>query len=187
MKVLFGDVNPSGHLPETFPHKLEDNPSYLYYGGEGNVTEYREGIFVGYRYYDKKKMDVLFPFGHGLSYTTFEYSDLKLSADRIADTGTLEARVTVKNIGSRAGQAVVQLYVGDTESTPIRPVRELKGFRKVMLQPGESKEVSFTIDAETISFWRQDMTWGPESGDFMLFIGGSSDNVKEVPFSYEGA
>ena len=82
VQVLFGNVNPSGHLPESFPNKLEDNPSYLYYGGEGNVTEYREGVFVGYRYYDKKKMDVLFPFGHGLSYTTFEYSGLKLSGDR---------------------------------------------------------------------------------------------------------
>ena len=183
VKVLFGDVNPSGHLPESFPNKLEDNPSYLYYGGEGNVTEYREGIFVGYRYYDKKKMDVLFPFGHGLSYTTFEYSDLKLSADRIADTGTLEARVTVKNTGSRAGKAVVQLYVGDAERTPIRPVRELKGFRKVMLQPGESKEVAFTLDKRSFAYWNQEIhDWHVESGVFTVEAGASS---RDLPLKAE--
>ena len=147
VRVLYGDVNPSGHLPESFPVKLEYNPSYLFFGGEPRGTEYREGIFVGYRYYDKKKMDVLFPFGHGLSYTTFEYSSLKLSRDAMKDTDTVEVKATVKNTGSRAGKAVVQLYVGDAECyvNAIRPVRELKGFRKVFLEPGESKEVSFTL------------------------------------------
>ena len=183
VKVLFGDVNPSGHLPESFPHKLEDNPSYLYYGGEGNVTEYREGVFVGYRYYDKKKMDVLFPFGHGLSYTTFEYSDLKLSADRVKDTETLEAKVTVTNTGSRAGKAVVQLYVGDVESTPIRPVRELKGFQKVMLQPGESREVSFTLDKRSFAYWDQQIhDWHVETGAFTIEAGASS---RELPLIAE--
>ena len=178
VKVLFGDVNPSGHLPESFPYKLEDNPSYLYYGGEGNVTEYREGVFVGYRYYDKKKMDVLFPFGHGLSYTTFKYSGLKLSADKIKDTETLEAKVTVKNIGSRAGKAVVQLYVGDVESTPLRPVRELKGFQKVMLQPGESREVTFTLDKRAFAYWNQQIhDWHVETGAFTIEAGASSRDL----------
>ena len=178
VKVLLGDVNPSGHLPESFPYKLEDNPSYLYYGGEGNVTEYREGIFVGYRYYDKKKMDVLFPFGHGLSYTTFKYSGLKLSADKIKDTETLEAKVTVKNIGSRAGKAVVQLYVGDVESTPLRPVRELKGFQKVMLQPGESREVTFTLDKRAFAYWNQQIhDWHVETGAFTIEAGASSRDL----------
>ena len=178
VKVLFGDVNPSGHLPESFPFKLEDNPSYLYYGGEGNVTEYREGVFVGYRYYDKKKMDVLFPFGHGLSYTTFKYSGLKLSADRIKDTETLEAKVTVKNTGNRAGKAVVQLYVGDVESTPIRPVRELKGFQKVMLQPGESREVTFTLDKRAFAYWNQQIhDWHVETGAFTIEAGASSRDL----------
>jgi beta-glucosidase len=183
VRVLFGDVNPCGRLPETFPLKLEDNPSYLYYGGEGNVTEYREGVFVGYRYYDKKQMDVLFPFGYGLSYTTFEYSGLKLSADRIKDTDTLTVTATVKNTGSRAGKAVAQLYVGDVESTPIRPVRELKGFAKVLLQPGESKEVSFTLDKRSFAYWnRQIHDWHVETGVFTIEAGASS---RDLPLKAE--
>ena len=179
VQVLYGDVNPSGHLPETFPLKLEDNPSFLFYGGEGNRTEYREGVFVGYRYYDKKEMDVLFPFGHGLSYTSFEYSSLKLSTEHIRDTETLEARVTVKNTGNRFGKAVVQLYVGDAESTPIRPLRELKGFRKVPLAPGESREVVFELDKRAFAYWNTDIhDWHVETGDFVIEAGGSS---RELP------
>ena len=179
MKVLYGDVNPSGHLPETFPKKLSDNPSYLFYGGEGNRTEYREGIFVGYRYYDKKDLDVLFPFGHGLSYTTFEYSNLRLSADKIKDTDTLTATVTVKNTGNRAGKAVAQLYVGDVDGNVIRPVRELKGFEKIALEPGESRDVSFTLDKRSFAYWNEQLhDWHVESGDFTVEVGGSS---RELP------
>ena len=177
VKVLFGDVNPSGHLPESFPIKLEDNPSYLFYGGEPAGTDYREGIFVGYRYYDKKKMDVLFPFGHGLSYTTFEYSGLKLSADKIKDTDTVTATVTVKNTGTRAGKTVAQVYVGDVEGyvNAIRPVRELKAFKKVELQPGESKEVSFTLCKRAFATWRCEIhDWFVESGEFSIEVGDSS-------------
>ena len=178
VRILFGDANPCGKLPETFPLKLEDNPSYLYYGGEGNVTEYREGVFVGYRYYDKKKMDVLFPFGFGLSYTTFEYSGLKLSAEKIKDTDTLAVTLTVKNTGSRAGKAVVQLYVGDVESTPLRPVRELKGFAKVALEPGESREVSFTLDKRAFAYWSQQIhDWHVETGVFTIEAGDSSRSL----------
>ena len=177
VRVLFGDVNPSGHLPESFPIKLEDNPSYLFYGGDPQGTEYREGIFVGYRYYDKKKMEVLFPFGYGLSYTTFAYSNLRLSADAIRDTDTLTATVTVKNTGKRAGKAVVQLYVGDTEGfvNAIRPVRELKAFRKVALEPGESREVSFTLGKRAFAHWNTRIhDWWVETGDFSIEVGDSS-------------
>jgi len=171
-------VNPSGHLPESFPKQLEDNPSFLYYGGEGNRTEYREGVFVGYRYYDKKKMDVLFPFGHGLSYTTFAFSNLRLSAEKIRDTETLTVTVTVTNTGKRAGKAVAQLYVGDPESTVLRPVRELKGFRKVALQGGESKDVSFTLDKRSFAYWNTEIhDWHVESGEFILSVGDSSRNL----------
>jgi len=180
VKVLFGDVNPSGHLPESFPIKLEDNPSYLFYGGEPRGTEYREGIFVGYRYYDKKKMSVLFPFGYGLSYTTFEYSNLKLSTDSMKDTDELTVTVTVKNTGKRAGKAVAQLYVGDAEGyvNAVRPVRELKGFRKVALEPGESKEVSFTLCKRAFATWRAEIhDWWVETGDFTIEIGDSVANL----------
>ena len=179
VRVLFGDVNPSGRLPETFPHKLSDNPSYLFYGGEGDEADYREGIFVGYRYYDKKDMDVLFPFGYGLSYTTFAYSNLRLSADKITDQDTLTATVTVTNTGSRAGKTVVQLYVGDRESTVLRPVRELKGFEKVELQPGESKDVSFTLCKRAFAYWNTKLgDWHVETGEFTVEIGQSSRQIE---------
>ena len=178
VKVLFGDVNPCGHLPETFPLKLEDNPSFLFFGGEPRATEYREGIFVGYRYYDKKKMDVLFPFGHGLSYTTFEYTNLRLSADSIQDTDPLTVTLTVKNTGSRSGKTVAQLYVGDVESTALRPLRELKAFAKVALAPGESKEVSFTLDKRSFAYWNNDIhDWHVETGDFTIEAGDSSRSL----------
>ena len=178
VKVLYGDVNPSGRLPETFPVKLSDNPSYLFYGGEGNEADYREGVFVGYRYYDKKEMDVLFPFGYGLSYTTFEYSNLRLSADQITDQDTLTATVTVKNTGDRAGKTVVQLYVGDKVSTVLRPIRELKGFEKVELQPGESRDVVFTLDKRAFAYWNTEIgDWHVETGEFTVEIGQSSRNI----------
>ncbi len=172
LDILYGDVNPSGHLAETFPVKLEDNPSYLYYQGEGDRVEYREGIFVGYRYYDKKKMEVLFPFGHGLSYTEFALSDLKVSAERIRDTDILEVSVDVKNIGSRPGKAVVQLYTAPPKEGIIRPVRELKGFAKTELAPGERKTLHFALskrafsyyDAETGEFRAPSGRYGIEAG-----------------------
>ena len=179
VKLLYGDANPCGHLAETFPVKLSDNPSYLYYGGEGNEADYREGVFVGYRYYDKKEMPVLFPFGYGLSYTTFACSDLRLSADRITDQDTLAATVTVKNTGARAGKAVVQLYVGDKQSTVLRPVRELKGFEKVELQPGESRDVSFTLDKRAFAYWNTQLhDWHVETGAFTIEVGQSSRDIE---------
>ena len=178
VKVLYGDVNPSGHLAETFPIKLSDNPSYLFFGGEKDKTDYREGIFVGYRYYDRKEMNVQFPFGHGLSYTTFEYSNLELSDAEITDEDTMTATVTVTNTGSRTGKTVVQLYVSDVESTVIRPVRELKGFEKVELRPGESKQVTFTLDKRSFAYWNQEIhDWHVETGMFNIEIGQSSRDI----------
>ena len=180
VRVLFGDVNPSGHLPESFPLKLQDNPSYLYYGGEGNVTEYREGVFVGYRYYDKKAMDVLFPFGHGLSYTTFAFSNLRLNIEKTAlrDGDTVEATVTVTNTGKRFGKAVAQLYTGAVGGDVIRPVRELKGFAKVALNPGESRDVSFTLNKRAFAVWNTDIhDWYVPAGQYEISVGDSSRNL----------
>ena len=147
VRVLYGDVNPSGRLPETFPKKLSDNPSYLFYGGEGNVTEYREGVFVGYRYYDKKEAEVLFPFGHGLSYTSFAFSDLKLDKTEMDDTDTLN-------------------------------VRELKGFEKTALEPGEEKEVRFTLNKRAFAYWNTEIhDWHVETGEFFIEIGASSRDI----------
>ena len=197
VRVLFGEVNPSGKLPESFPKKLSDNPSYLFYGGEGDTAEYREGIFVGYRYYDRKETELLFPFGHGLSYTSFDFSDLRLSRKRITDQESLTATVRVTNTGKRAGKTVVQLYVGDCESSVFRPVRELKGFEKIFLEPGESKDVSFTLDKRSFAYWNTKIhDWHVESGEFRIEIGHSSrdiaccaavqvDSTAEIPRRYD--
>ena len=179
VRILFGDVNPSGHLAETFPKKLSDNPSYLFYGGEGDNVDYREGIFVGYRYYDKKEEDVLFPFGYGLSYTTFKFSNIRLSSNEISDTDELKVTVKVENTGKVAGKTVVQLYVGDVSSSVIRPIRELKGFEKIALEPGESKDVTFTLSKRAFAYWNQDISdWYVETGDFKIEIGQSSKDIE---------
>lgn len=176
--VLYGEVNPSGRLPESFPLKLSDNPSYPWYGGEKNVVEYREGIFVGYRWYDQKEMPVLFPFGYGLSYTRFAYQNLRLSHTAIRDTDTLTVQVDVTNTGARYGKEVVQLYVADRESTVIRPVRELKGFEKVALAPGETKTVAFTLDSRAFAYWNEALhDWHVETGAFGIQIGRSSRDI----------
>lgn len=182
--ILFGKVNPSAKLPETFPLRLEDNPSYLSYIGEGDMVEYREGIFVGYRYYDKKKMDVLFPFGHGLSYTTFAYTNLRTDKDQMKDTDTMKVFVDVTNTGKMAGKEVVQLYVADRESTVIRPVKELRDFAKVELAPGETKTVTFTLDKRAFAYYSVRIhDWHVETGAFDIMIGKSSRDIvltKEV-------
>lgn len=176
--ILFGKVNPSAKLPETFPLKLEDNPSYLFYFGEGDVVEYREGIFVGYRYYDKKKMDVLFPFGFGLSYTTFSYDNLAVDKERMKDTDTLTVSVDITNTGSMAGKEVVQLYVEDKESTVIRPVKELRDFAKVELEPGETKTVTFVLDKRAFAYYNVKIhDWHVETGEFTILIGKSSRDI----------
>lgn len=179
VNVLFGMANPCGKLAETFPMKLEDNPSFLFYQGEKDIVEYREGVFVGYRYYDKKKSEVLFPFGHGLSYTTFEYSDLKLSSTSIKDTDTLTATVKVTNTGKVAGKEIVQLYVGAPKNgSIIRPVKELRGFDKVELNPGETKTVTFTLTKRSFAYYNIEIhDWHVETGSYEILIGKSSRDI----------
>jgi beta-glucosidase len=177
-KVLFGEVNPSGKLAETFPLKVEDNPSWLTGFGEGDEVDYTEGIFVGYRYYDKKSMDVLFPFGYGLSYTTFEYSNLTVSSESIKDTDTLTVTVDVTNTGKVSGKEVVQLYVQDVESSVVRPIKELKGFEKVSLEPNETKTVTFTLSKRAFAYYNVDIKdWHVESGGFNIMVGKSSREI----------
>ena len=177
--VLFGRSNPSGKLPETFPLKLSDNPSYLNFPGDGRKVEYREGIFVGYRYYDKKEMDVLFPFGHGLSYTEFAYSDLQIDKDRFTDEESCKVSVTITNTGDRFGKEAVQLYVQDVESTVPRPVKELKGFEKVALDPGESKTETFELGKRAWAYYDvEGHDWYTEEGDFRILIGASSRDIR---------
>lgn len=176
--LLFGDANPCGHLAESFPIKLSDNPSYLNFPGEKDQVEYREGIFVGYRYYDKKEMEVLFPFGHGLSYTEFAISDMCLSTKKIREGEPLTVRARVKNVGDRAGKAVVQLYVQDVCSTVVRPDKELKGFCKVYLEPGEETQVTFSLDRRAFSYYNTEIRdWHIESGEFRILLGQSSRDL----------
>ena len=176
--VLYGDVTPSGHLPETFPKRLEDTPPYLYYFGEGGVVNYNEGLFVGYRYYESKKQEVLFPFGHGLSYTTFNYSDLILSREELGEGEELAVSVSVMNTGARTGKAVVQLYIAPEKVEMIRPARELKGFEKVELAPGESKTVTFVLGKRAFAHWNPTVhSWRCESGKYTVQIGENAHDI----------
>ena len=169
--ILFGDVNPSGRLAESFPKRLEDNPSYLWYFGEGDRVSYNESIFVGYRYYETKKQEVLFPFGYGLSYTEFEYSNLRLGRSEMTEDDTLEVSVDVKNVGKTAGKEVVQLYVAPEKGMAIRPVRELKEFAKIGLMPGETKTVSFTLQKRAFAHWDSEAhCWEVERGNYGIQI-----------------
>ena len=177
--VLLGIVNPSGKLPETFPVRLEDTPAYLHYPGDEDTVRYGEGMYVGYRYYDKKVVKPLFPFGYGLSYTTFEYSDIQLYKTQVSDTEPLEVSVTVKNTGERSGEEIVQLYVRDLDSSVSRPMKELKAFARVSLQPGEQKTVTLTLTRRDFAYYdsvRQ--MWVVESGDFEILVGRSSQAIE---------
>ena len=185
--ILVGKINPSGKLAETFPNKMEDNPSHHYFPGGPNLVEYRESIYVGYRYYDTVNQEVMFPFGYGLSYTNFEYSDLKLSKKKISDTDTLKVTVKVKNTGKLAGKEIVQLYVRDVESTVFRPMQELKGFAKVDLKPSKESKVTFELDKRAFAYFDTEMKdWNVETGSFEISIGASSRDIRlseKVEFS----
>ena len=176
--LLFGDANPSGKLAETFPKVLSDNPSFLYFPGEGDKVEYKEGIFIGYRYYDKKNIEPLFPFGYGLSYTSFEYSNLTLDKKDMMDTDTLSVTVSVKNTGNVAGKEIVQLYVQDVSSSIVRPEKELKGFEKIELQPGEERIVTFTLNKRSFAYYNVELKdWHVETGEFNILVGKSSREI----------
>ncbi|MBR1524643.1 MAG: glycoside hydrolase family 3 C-terminal domain-containing protein, partial [Lachnospiraceae bacterium] len=177
--LLFGKVNPSGRLPETFPVKLSDNPSYLNFPGYMDEVKYAEGVFVGYRYYDTKDMEVLFPFGHGLSYTTYKYSNLKVSKRKIKSTDPLTVSVDVTNIGRMAGKEVVQLYVGAPIGGIPRPRHELRGFEKVSLRAGETKTVTIELDSRAFAYWdAKTHDWKVAEGDYIIEVGSSSRDIK---------
>ncbi|MFL6025350.1 MAG: glycoside hydrolase family 3 C-terminal domain-containing protein [Friedmanniella sp.] len=178
--VLTGRVNPSGRLAESIPHRLEDNSSFFNFPGDSQVVRYGEGLFIGYRGYDKARQDVAFPFGFGLSYTSFALSDLAVTMRGSVAEGTLAATVTVTvtNTGNRDGAEVVQVYVQDLESTVARPVRELKGFAKVFLKAGASTTVSVELDQRAFSFWSVSQgRWAVEAGDFVVAVGPSSRDL----------
>ena len=181
--ILFGDANPSGKLPVSLPKKIEDSPAAKNYPGENLVVNYAEGIYVGYRYYDTKNVEPQFPFGFGLSYTTFEYSDLKVIpfttfSGSVKSEGTL-VRLKVKNSGSRAGAEVVQLYVHDGHAKIDRPEHELKAFSRVELKPGESQTVKLQLDRSAFEYWSpQTKAWTLDPGTFEMQVGASSRDIR---------
>lgn len=178
--VLTGAVNPSGRLAETFPLRLQDCSSYLNFPGDEHVVHYGEGIYVGYRGYDKADQQVAFPFGHGLSYTDFAFSDLAVALSGSADDATLTAlvEVTVTNTGGRDGAEVVQVYVADPDASVHRPVRELKGFTKVALAAGESRRAAVELDARAFAYWSEQFgRWVIEAGEFVVEVGRSSRDI----------
>ncbi len=176
--ILFGDADPSGRLPTTFPRHYEDNPTLATYPGKGGQTFYKEGLLVGYRHYDAKGIEPLFPFGHGLSYTRFEYSDLRASKSQLRDEEELDVSVEVHNAGKRTGKEIIQLYVHDVESSTLRPEQELRGFVKAELRPGETKTIQFQLGRD--AFWHYDpakASWEVEPGEFEIRIGHSSRDL----------
>ncbi len=177
--ILFGDVNPSGKLPQTFPVRLEDNPAYLNFPGENGKVYYGEGLFVGYRYYEKKKIAPLFPFGFGFSYTTFSYSSLRLSSQQIGPDDTLQVSIDVTNTGRRAGKEVVQVYIRDEQARLQRPDKELKAFAKVQLEPGERKTVTLELARDALAYY-DDLAreWVAEAGTFEVLVGASSQDIR---------
>lgn len=173
--VLTGKVNPSGKLSETFAEKLEDTPAYLNFPGKNGNTLYGEGIFIGYRYYDKKKVKPLFPFGYGLSYTTFAYKGISVDKTAVNDNDAVTVHVKVKNTGKIAGQEVVQLYVQDLNSAVVRPEKELKHFAKISLQPGEEKTVDFVLGYRDYAYYNERVhDWQTTTGKYNILVGGSS-------------
>ena len=177
--VLFGRVNPSGHLAETVPRCLEDTPAYLNYPGSQNRVVYHESIWVGYRYYDKRRIDVQYPFGYGLSYTAFDFGKVELDTAEVVAGNPVTGSVVVTNVGERAGKAVVQIYVRDVESSAPRPENELKAFEKVALEPGETGLVRFTLPADAFSFWDEARSkWTTENGEFEIRAGASSRDIR---------
>ncbi|MBN1262305.1 MAG: glycoside hydrolase family 3 C-terminal domain-containing protein [Anaerolineae bacterium] len=176
--VLFGKVNPSGKLAETFPVRLQDTPAYLNFPGENGVVRYGEGLFIGYRFYDMRDLTVQFPFGFGLSYTTFAFSNLKLSAISLTDKEVFRVSVDVTNTGKVSGQEVVQVYVHDQASRLVRPPKELKGFAKVALEPGETKTATIDLDARAFAYYNPVYgQWVVESGAFDILVGRSSADI----------
>ena len=198
-QLLYGEVNPSGRLAETFPYRVQDNPSYLNFPGDGKNVNYGEDIFVGYRYYEAKKLPVRWAFGHGLSYTSFAYGNLRLSSENMADHDTVTVSVDVTNTGNVFGKEVVQLYVADKNGTPQRPVKELKGFAKLSLAPGETKTAVITLCARALSFYHEELhDWYAPSGTYEILVGHASDDIrvscelkfdtaKILPFEVTGA
>ncbi|MCB8924239.1 MAG: glycoside hydrolase family 3 C-terminal domain-containing protein [Ardenticatenaceae bacterium] len=179
--VLYGQVNPSGKLAETFPMKLSDTPAHLNWPGDAGAVRYGEGLFIGYRYYDAKEMPVQFPFGYGLSYTSFEYSNPQVSATSFKDTDGVTVSVDVTNTGEMAGKEIVQLYVHDKVSGLVRPFKELKGFAKVELQSGETQTVSMALDFRAFAYYHPEYAqWITEDGEFDLLIGASSADIRHT-------
>ncbi len=177
--ILFGRLNPSGKLAETYPIKLEDTPAFLNWPGENGVVRYGEGLFIGYRYYDAKKMPVQFPFGHGLSYTTFVYGEPKLSKQSMKADDTLTVSIDITNTGKMAGKETVQLYVHPLQSKLARPVKELKGFAKLSLEPGETKTAEIKLSRRAFAYYHPaHKDWVVDDGKFELLIGASSVDIR---------
>jgi beta-glucosidase len=180
-KILFGDVNPSGKLPMSWEKKIEDNPTYKnYYEAPGSRdVNYAEGIFLGYRYYDKSHVKPLFPFGFGLSYTSFDFSNLTVTPQITSQAGPITVGFDVKNTGARAGAEVAQIYVGDPSATVARPVKELKGFSRIILAPGESRHVMVALDRRSLAYWDTNThKWKVDPGKFIVYVGDSSRNIQ---------
>ena len=175
--LLYGKANPCGKLAETFPQFLENNPSYGNFPGENGTVNYSEGIYVGYRWYEKHKITPLFPFGYGLSYTTFRYDGIELSGSDIGENDEIEVTVTLTNTGAVDGKEIVELYVRENAPVVSRPEKELKAFKKVFIKAGETEKVTMKLDRRCFAYWNEQAhDWKVRGGKFTVLVGGSSDN-----------
>jgi beta-glucosidase len=178
-KILFGEVNPSGKLPISWERRIEDNPAYAsYYEIQGTRdVKYTEGIFLGYRFYDKSGVKPLFPFGFGLSYTRFSFSHLSVTPERVSPGSSVVVGFDIRNVGTRSGAEIAEVYVGDPSATVPRPVRELKAFSRVMLAPGESRHVAVSLDRRSMGYWDTSTHgWQVDPGEFVVYVGDSSES-----------
>jgi beta-glucosidase len=178
--ILFGDVNPSGKLPDTFGASRDDYPDADNYPGQNDQVHYAEGIYVGYRHFDKDGIKPLFPFGYGLSYTTFRYSNLRRSSNKLSPDGAITASVDITNTGNRAGEEVAELYLHDLHPKIDKPVRELKGFAKVALEPGETKSVNFTVTPRDLAYFDvHGEQWKADAAKYEIEVGDSSRDIRQ--------
>ena len=176
--IIFGKINPSGKLPTTFPKSIEDTPAYATYPGKDLQMDYEEGLYIGYRWYDKEEIDPLFPFGHGLSYTSFDYSNLRAIPPK-GNASVAAFEFEISNTGDVAGKEVIQGYVNVPDSKIDRPRKELKKFTKIYLEPGETQKVKFELSERELSFWNVDLhAWQVEPAEYILEIGASANDIR---------
>ena len=184
--IIFGIENPSGKLPTSFPTDIKDTPAYNFYPGKDLQMDYKEGLYIGYRWYEEKKIKPLFPFGHGLSFTTFKYSEMRIIPP-VNDSSVISCEINIQNIGQVKGKEIVQCYVGVKTSSIDRPIKVLKGFQKIELDPNVSKQIIFNLSERDLAYWSiENSCWTLEPAEYIVYIGSSSEDIRQIKTAWLG-